>query len=131
MLAHAEQKQALQVMGQLYASAVATMVLQIKEIPPRPADFDGKLCLFGVADVVDEGKIRAAFEGFGEIKAVYDRRRPPMERQGEVCVHFTTHDAVTSAIAKGIVPGVCGGIDELYNQRPYDNRGWYAQDRTR
>ena len=34
-------------MGQLYASAVGTTVLQIREVPERPADLDGVLCIFG------------------------------------------------------------------------------------
>ena len=84
-------------MGQLYASAVGTTVCQIKEIPPRPADFDGKLCLFAPAKGVDEGMIRTAFGGFGEIVAVVDRRLPPMERD-EMAVHFTSHQAVLDAI---------------------------------
>ena len=45
---------ALAVMGDLYASAVGTTVLQLKEIPPRPADFDGILCLFGPVQDADE-----------------------------------------------------------------------------
>ena len=43
-------KRALKVMADVYASAVGTTVLQIKEIPPRPAEFDGALCLFGLED---------------------------------------------------------------------------------
>ena len=39
-------KSALAVMGDLYASAIGTTVLQLKEIPPRPAEFDGVVCLF-------------------------------------------------------------------------------------
>ena len=38
---------ALSVMADVYASAVGTTVLQIKEIPPRPKEYDGALCLFG------------------------------------------------------------------------------------
>ena len=37
---------ALKVMGDAYASAIGTTVLQLKEIPPRPSHFDGALCLF-------------------------------------------------------------------------------------
>ena len=33
-------------MGDLYASAIGTTVLQLKEIPPRPKKFDGVICLF-------------------------------------------------------------------------------------
>jgi hypothetical protein len=32
-------KQALEVMGDLYASAIGTTVLQLREIPPRPPEY--------------------------------------------------------------------------------------------
>ena len=38
---------ALGAMGDLYASPVGTTVLQITEMPPRPAEYDGLLCLGG------------------------------------------------------------------------------------
>ena len=53
-------------MGDLYASAVGTTVLQHKEIPPRPAQFDGCLRLGGMPRV-NEAAIREALGGFGEI----------------------------------------------------------------
>ena len=39
---------ALEVMADLFASAVGTTVLQIREVPPRPKEFDGALCLFNL-----------------------------------------------------------------------------------
>lgn len=39
-------KRALRVMGDLYASAVGTIVLQMKAVPPRPQRFDGAVVLF-------------------------------------------------------------------------------------
>ena len=41
-------------------------MLQIKEIPPRPAEFDGKLCLFGIAEHVGEVQVR---EALGNLEA--------------------------------------------------------------
>ena len=52
-------------MGDLYASAVATTVLQSKEIPARPASFDGALGLYGVPDGVGEAAIRTAMARYG------------------------------------------------------------------
>ena len=46
---------ALEVMGDLYASAIGTTTLQLKEIPRRPPELDGTLCLFGIQDGVGEG----------------------------------------------------------------------------
>ena len=59
-------ERAIKVMGDLYASAVGTTVLQHKEIPPRPAQFDGCLRLGGMPRV-NEAAIREALGGFGEI----------------------------------------------------------------
>ena len=36
----------LNVMADVYASAVGTTALQLKEIPPRPKEFEGVVCLF-------------------------------------------------------------------------------------
>ena len=58
---------ALDVMGDLYASAVATTVLQHKEIPPWPSEFDGVLRLGNLPVQRDEAAIRAALEAFGEV----------------------------------------------------------------
>ena len=49
--------------GDLYASAVVTSVIQISEIPPRPKEFDGALCLFGLKAGVDEAAVRQALIG--------------------------------------------------------------------
>ena len=54
-------------MADVYASAVGTTVLQLKEIPPRPTEFDGALCLFGLKPGKDKEAIRAALGRFGEI----------------------------------------------------------------
>ena len=55
---------ALKVMGDLYASAIGTTVLQLKAIPPRPPAFDGALCLFGLGEHVDASAVRAALGGY-------------------------------------------------------------------
>ena len=55
----------LQVMADLYASAVGTTVLQLKEIPQRPRSYDGALCLFELEHGADGTRIRAAFAPFG------------------------------------------------------------------
>lgn len=40
-------------MNEPYASAVGTTVLKLEEIPLRPKEYDGVLCLFGVDKSVD------------------------------------------------------------------------------
>ena len=81
---------ALKVMAGVYASAVGTTVLQLKEIPPRPAEFDGAICLFGLATDQDEAAIRARLQVFGEIKSC-DLTVDP------VTVCFATHAAALKA----------------------------------
>ena len=112
-------------------------MLQIKEIPPRPADFDGALCLFGLGDV-DDLAVRAALGGYGEITSCELNHSPPL-------VRFATHDAalaVRSRVADAVAGCnteedaviavsaalglLCAGADTLYNERLYDDRGYAA-----
>jgi hypothetical protein len=71
-------------MGDLYASLIGTTVLQIREIPPRPPEYDGILCLFGLA--ADETAVCAALTPFGAIRECRLDLTPAQ-------VHFATHEA--------------------------------------
>ena len=70
-------------MGDLYASAIGTTVLQLKEIPLRPPELDGKLCLFDLADSVDERAIRAALEEY-KASAAADTPSHALPRAGSI-----------------------------------------------
>jgi hypothetical protein len=103
-------------MGDLYASAIGTTVLQIKEIPPRPAEYDGALALFGLK-VMDEKSIMQAFEEYGVVVSCEVGGHP------EAIVRFSTHAAALDAKrAADSLIHICGGIDTLYNERSYDGR---------
>ena len=104
-------------MNQLYASILATTVLQIEEIPPRPAEFDGVVCLFKLSANVDKNKVRAALIGFGTIESCDLSRSPPI-------VRFASHESAVTAKNAGAPPGLCEGLDTLYNVTPYFSRGW-------
>jgi hypothetical protein len=104
-------------MNQLYASILATTVLQIDEIPPRPAEFDGVVCLFKLSANVDENKVRAALVGFGIIESCDLSHSPPI-------VRFASHASAVAAKDAGAWPGLCEGLDTLYNETPYFSRGW-------
>jgi hypothetical protein len=104
-------------MNQLYASILATTVLQIEEIPPRPAEFDGVVCLFKLNANVDENKVLAALKRFGTIKSCDLSRSPPI-------VRFASHDSAVAAKNAGAWAGLCEGLDTLYNETPYFSRGW-------
>ena len=104
-------------MNQLYASILATTVLQIEEIPPRPAVFDGVVCLFELSSIADENVVRAALIGFGTIESCDLSRSPAI-------VRFTSHESAVAAKNAGAPPGLCAGLDTLYNETPYFSRGW-------
>jgi hypothetical protein len=44
-------------------------VLQLKEIPQRPEEYDGMLCLFGVDNEIDGVAIREALAHFGKVES--------------------------------------------------------------
>ena len=104
-------------MGDLYASAIGTTVLQLKEIPDRPSYFDGKVCLFDLASGVDEAAVLASLGRYGPIVGC--------TFGDPVVVHFATHEAARSAVREaGRLVSIAGGVDTLYNEREYDRRGW-------
>ena len=104
-------------MGDLYASAIGTTVLQLKEVPPRPAPYDGKLGLFELVPGVSQRRLRAAFKGYGKVEGVETGGWPP------AIVHFRTHEAALKAMRSTTkLRHVAGGIDLLYNERSYDGR---------
>ena len=70
-------KRAIKAMGDVYASAIGTTVLQLKEIPERPPEYDGFICLYNLAEGIDAAAIRAALEPFGEIVHVGVGGWPP------------------------------------------------------
>ena len=109
-------------MGDLYASAIGTVVFQIKEIPARPADFDGALCIFDLVEGTTEEELVAALERFGPI----DRCQLDCD---PAAVYFTTHEAaICAAAAVGSKEACaafglpCAGTCVLYNERSYDGR---------
>jgi len=108
-------------MNEPYASAVGTTVLQLKDIPDRPARFDGKLCVFGPKEGVDEAKIRTAFKEVAE--SISMEATPSMPQKW--VVQFATHElALEAKRACGNMSELWSGLDTLYNERPYDDRGW-------
>lgn len=121
-------------MGDLYASVIATTVLQIKEIAPRPMEYNGALCVFllrdeeGAVRDVDEKTLRAVLTKHGEITRI-ELTGTLRTRHGGVLVRFATHEAALAAKRAGAVAGVYVGVDTLYNERPYNERGWCAPTR--
>lgn len=107
-----------------YGSAIATTVLQYKETPPRTVDYDGAVAIFApnVApkEHLDEDRIRSVLAKAGPITKVEKRPWPPW------VVYFATHADALKAIeqfAKSKAE-LWENLDFLYNERPYDERGW-------
>ena len=106
-------------MNQMYASAVGTTVLQLREIPPRGSEFDGALAIFTPKEGVDEQQISAALEQYGTIVRIESRLFPPW------VVYFETHEQAVRAKAECAEQEMpWAGLDTLYNERPYEESGW-------
>ena len=98
------------------ASAIGTTVLQIKEIPERPANFSGAVCLFHLH--AGEGETRKRLEKYGEIININAGAGST-----PTIVHFSTHEAaLTAKRAASDLESLCGYVDMLYNERSYDGR---------
>ena len=98
-------------------------VLQVKELAPRPSEYDGLLCLGGVPAQVDEAALRAALQRFGTIEYC-------AAPEGSITQHrvkFTTHDAAEQAKIEEKNLGVCKFAFIAYRDYDlYDERGWRA-----
>jgi hypothetical protein len=105
---------ALSVMGDLYASAVGTTVLQMKQMPPRPPMFDGVVVLRNPKPRTQEGEIRALLSG-------HDVTQVNVPNGS---VRFASHRSAIEAIKSGALASVCDAVELYYNERPYDKRGW-------
>ena len=108
-------REALGAMAHMYASAVGTTVLQLKEIPPRPREFDGALCLFGLTQGKGEADVRAALACHGLIVS-FERVK------WFAVVRFASHREALAAKRAGSPLGLCEGVDTLYNEHSYDGR---------
>ena len=102
-------------MGDVYASAAGTTVMQIKEIPPCPAEMAGALCLFDLKEGL-EAEVREALGHFGEIESVW------RESATVSVVRFTTHAAALKAKSHTFSEPLWDGIDTQYNERSYGGR---------
>ena len=90
----------LEVMGLCYASIAGTAVLQLKDVPPRPAAFDGRIVLYTVHSAGDTEEQHATkaealraelVERFGAVDE--------MKRVGEnLHMRFGTHDAALRCV---------------------------------
>ena len=103
-------------------------MLQIKDIPHRPAEYDGLLCLGGIQEGTEEKTIAAALQRFGEI----ERCMPPDQSISLYRVKFKDHLAAETATKAPKVNGLKYDYAFLaYKSVPYNDiesggegRGW-------
>ena len=113
----------LDVMLFLYASVTGTAVLQCKEVPQRPAQYDGRLCIFGESEASDELRRELARLGGSEdAEAACIVEATPY---GFVRATFNEHIQAERVVAELARRGRKAALE--YNDRPYDGdggRGW-------
>ena len=103
-------------------------MLQIKDIPHRPAEYDGLLCLGGIQEGTDEKTITAALQRFGEIECCMR----PDQSISQYRVKFKDHSAAEEVTNAPKVHGLNYDYASLaYKSVPYDDidsggegRGW-------
>ena len=81
----------LQAMGFMYASLTRTAVLQLKDVPPCPAEYVGWVALFGVEAEADEVVVEWELQRFGEAVEVGGKG-------GAVHVRFATHEQAGACV---------------------------------
>lgn len=107
-------KRALSVMGLFYASIRGTAVLQFKDVPPRPSQFDGQIMLFGVSSAASTKEaLTSELSCFG---AVVELDINPIS--GQASVRFATHSAAEECIAE--LTRLGRAVDFVYNATAYD-----------
>ena len=111
----------IKVMNEVYASPVGMTVLQLKDVPPRPAAFDGRVML-RLADGVTADILKDALSPYGapkcELLSGFEMTR----------VYFSDHmlaERFLAAVSQiHVLEGTVAFLE--YNDRPYDERGWCA-----
>jgi hypothetical protein len=120
-------KSALPVMNKAYASICGTAVVQLKDVPPRPAEYDGLVAIFDLLpSSVDEETVRADLGRFGNVveAAVVG---------GVATARFESHEEAERCVAA--LRGESRGAHCVYNGTHYSRdrgepySGWCARPR--
>ena len=104
-------------MANAYASITGTSVLQLKDIPPRPAEYDGRIALFaaGRNELPSEDALRASLGSYGEVLEL--ARGSGTEAHARFATHAQAEAAV-AAMQTGTI-----AADFVYNTTHYDKEG--------
>ena len=101
----ATMKRGLEGMGYLYASMCGTAVVQLKDIPPRPSEYNGRMIVFDekYSETTSEKDVVDDLERFGghitEIAFRPTVTSATHKQKGEAHVTFATHEQAERCIA--------------------------------
>ena len=73
--------------------------------------------MFKISSTANEHAVRTALSKFGTIVSCDLSCNPAI-------VRFASHASAIAAKEAGAPPGLCEGLDTLYNETPYMRRGW-------
>ena len=107
-------------MGDVYASAMGTLVMRHKRVPARPLDgsLDGELVV-----IAKEGGALDGAAGEAALRrALGAVERVQRDDQGRWRVRLPTHEAAEAAAAGAVLAGAIA-VFCTHNARPYDDRG--------
>jgi hypothetical protein len=117
-------KRALDIMGDLYASAVGTTVLRLEHVPECPANYRGKLLLVETSKAINEHEVQKALTaclGSGGVQGI------DFLPGGTSIVHLSSHptvDELDKVLRNLSSYNICLYACAAYNERPYAERGW-------
>ncbi|KOO26862.1 map3k delta-1 protein kinase [Chrysochromulina tobinii] len=121
----ATMKRGLDGMGYFYASVCGTAVVQLKDIPPRPSEYDGRMIVFDeeYSEMTIVKDLIADLERFGG-KITEIAIRPTVisathKQEGEAHVTFATHKQAERCITalREVGRGAC----TVYNETAYSS----------
>jgi hypothetical protein len=120
-------KSALPVMNRCYASICGTAVVQLKDVPPRPAEYDGRVTIFDLCpSFADEEMVRADLGRFGDVVEA-------AVEGGVATARFASHEEAERCVAAlcDESRGACCVYNATHYSRdrgePYS--GWCARPR--
>ena len=103
-------------MASCYASITGTAVLRVREVPKRPASYDGLVIVFNHPDGLSKAEIKARLGAAGGDPKVKETKDTPWGKEYK----FSTHEQATNAVEALAREW---GIALMFNDRRYDGDG--------
>ena len=116
--------QALDRMGDLYASVTGVTVMRHRAIPPRPTSYDGRMLVIPPSEFPSDAGAVSAQLGLADHGTVASLHHDARKRRW--AVRYETHEQASAAVlALGTRLAPTGGAVFLeWNARAYADRGW-------